>query len=111
MHEAWYKAAASPEFGSLLIGNSFEQVDASMGGVVRARFTLLNGSKTRARELLDEILVGFPDSREARLLQAEMALKPQPEVAKEYINQLLGDPQFAPWIQEEAQRMLAEITP
>jgi len=111
MHEAWYKAAANPEFGSLLIGNSFEQVDASMGGVVRARFTLLNGSKTRARELLDEILVGFPDSREARLLQAEMALKPQPEVAKEYINQLLGDPQFAPWIQEEAQRMLAEITP
>jgi thioredoxin-like negative regulator of GroEL len=87
-----------------------DRVDPVIGFVARGRHALFNGKLEDAVTFLKQAQRLKPDSYEAALLEAEIALKEgRSEAAKALLNELFKDVGAPEWVRQMADSLLLKI--
>jgi len=103
LNQSLYLAASSPEIKSLLSQEQLDRVQPGIVKLVRARQMLYQGDVTRSQEMLDDIIAGYPDFREAELLESEILLeKDDTLAARKKLQGLMRDPGVPRWVRQTA---------
>ena len=110
MHEAVYKASASPEMPNFLPFDSVARIDQPISLIAHGRFSLYTGDTVLAREYVNRVKKLNPNMAEASLLEAEILVKEgQRESAKKILQELSSNLGNADWIRKLADEYLLQF--
>lgn len=109
LRQSVYKAAEDPKLKTLL--EDTENQDEPLVQVARARYTLLHGEgPKKALELIDDVINQNQNLPEAFLVKAEIWIALGEDTQATQILERLTQENTPPWIEDEIQRLIDQIS-
>jgi serine/threonine protein kinase len=110
MHEAVYKASASPEMPQFLPFESIAKVDEPISLIARGRAALFAGDTVKAREFLKQVEAMNPSMPEIQLLTSEILFKEgNRDGAMKILSGLAADLGVPTWIRTQADQYMTQF--
>jgi serine/threonine protein kinase len=110
LHEAVYKAAASPDMPRFLPFDSIASLDQPIALIAQGRFALYGGDTVQANEFLKQVKGLNPTMPEITLLEAEIRFKEgNRDAAKQLLTLLSSDLNTPDWIRKMADTLLTQF--